>query len=127
VQASTYQHIGTSASGAVGIVELRRPPNNFINRDVAAEIADALDHFDADPHILAVVLTADGKQFSAGADFSSRNPDGTEVGNERGRHLYKEAVRLFRTEKPIIAAVHGAAVGAGPRCPRTGRHRPCAR
>jgi enoyl-CoA hydratase/carnithine racemase len=32
---------------------------------------------------------------------------------ERGRHLYKEAVRLWRTTKPIVAAVQGAAVGAG--------------
>ena len=113
VQPATHQHIGTSASGTVGLLELRRPPNNFINRDVAAEIADALDHFDADPQIRAVVIASDGKHFSAGADFSSHNPDGTEVGNERGRHLYKEAVRLFRTQKPIVAAVHGAAVGAG--------------
>ena len=75
--------------------------------------ADALERFDADAQCRAVVLAAEGKHFSAGADFSSRNPDGTEVGNERGRHLYKEAVRLFRSAKPIIAAVHGAAVGAG--------------
>ena len=33
-----YQHIGTSASGMIGIIELRRPPNNFVNRDVVAEI-----------------------------------------------------------------------------------------
>jgi enoyl-CoA hydratase/carnithine racemase len=109
----TYQHIGTSASGMIGIVELRRPPNNFINRDVAAEIADALERFDADAQCRAVVLAGEGRHFSAGADFSTRNADGTEVGNERGRHLYKEAVRLFRTVKPIVAAVHGAAVGAG--------------
>lgn len=111
--AAAYQHIGTDLSGAIATIELRRPPNNFINRDIVAEIGDALEGFDREPQCRAVVLCSAGKHFSAGADFSARKPDGTEVGAERGRHLYKEAIRLFRTQKPIVAGVQGAAVGAG--------------
>ena len=59
------------------------------------------------------MLCAEGKHFCAGADFGSRGPDGVSRGTKRGRHLYKEAQRLWRTGKPIVAAVHGAAVGAG--------------
>jgi enoyl-CoA hydratase/carnithine racemase len=113
VPAAAYQYIGADLSGAIGSIELRRPPNNFISRDVVAEIADALERFDDEPLCRAIVLASEGKHFSAGADFSARNPDGTEVGNERGRHLYKEAIRLFRTQKPVVAGVQGAAVGAG--------------
>ena len=64
--------------------------------------------------VRAIVLCAEGKHFCAGADFGSRGPDGVARGTaKRGRHLYKEAQRLWRTGKPIVAAVQGAAVGAG--------------
>ncbi|MGH7152667.1 MAG: enoyl-CoA hydratase/isomerase family protein, partial [Acetobacteraceae bacterium] len=51
--------------------------------------------------------------FCAGADFAGRGDDGRAEPLLRGRHLYKEAIRLWRTGKPIVAAVQGAAVGAG--------------
>src|SRR5260221_2609728 len=66
----------------------------------------------------AVVLASQGKAFCAGANFgdgSTLNRDGQRPGEQSQSvgHLYTEAVRLFRTKKPIIAAVHGAAVGGG--------------
>ncbi len=55
----------------------------------------------------AIVLAAEGKHFSAGADFASAGPaDST-------GDLYRAAVRLFRTRKPIVAAIQGAAIGGG--------------
>jgi enoyl-CoA hydratase/carnithine racemase len=63
--------------------------------------------------VRAIVLCAEGKHFCAGADFGSRGPDGVASAAKRGRHLYKEAQRLWRTGKPIVAAVHGSAIGAG--------------
>jgi len=108
---ATPQFIGVSLAGAVATVELRRPPNNFIDRDMIAELADALEALDRQPECRAIVLAAAGKHFSGGADFSSRLTEDT-AGPPK-RHLYKEAIRLFRTAKPIVAAVHGAAIGAG--------------
>lgn len=108
-----YEHIGVTQSGIIATVEVRRGPNNFIDTDMVAEIADALEGFDRTPEVRAVVLCAEGKHFCAGADFGSRGPDGVARATKRGRHLYKEAQRLWRTGKPIVAAVHGAAVGAG--------------
>jgi enoyl-CoA hydratase/carnithine racemase len=110
---ATYQHIAVSVSGAVATVELRRPPNNFIDRDMIADVADALERLDGQPQFRAIVLASDGRHFSAGADFSSRAADATEPAGPPRRHLYKEAIRLFRTTKPIVAAVQGAAIGAG--------------
>ena len=71
-------------------------------------VADALELWDRDTNIRAIVLCAEGKHFCAGADFGSRGADGVAKTTKRGRHLYKEAQRLWRTHKPIVAAVHGA-------------------
>jgi enoyl-CoA hydratase/carnithine racemase len=110
-----FRDIGVSISGHVATVEIRRPPNNFFDNALIAEIGDAFDRFDDDPQCRAIVLAADGKAFCAGADFSNRPLTGALTEGPDGvvKHLYKEALRLFRTRKPIVAAVHGAAVGGG--------------
>jgi enoyl-CoA hydratase/carnithine racemase len=113
MQHETYEHIRVSEAGHVATIEVTRGPNNFVDTDMVGEIADALELYDRDPNIRAIVLCAEGKHFCAGADFGSRGPDGVAKATKRGRHLYKEAQRLWKTGKPIVAAVHGAAVGAG--------------
>ena len=113
MQHGPYDHIAVDATGHVATIEIRRGPNNFVDTDMVGEIADALEYCDRTPAVRAIVLCAEGKHFCAGADFASRGPDGVARGAKRGRHLYKEAQRLWRSGKPIVAAVHGAAVGAG--------------
>jgi enoyl-CoA hydratase/carnithine racemase len=113
MQHGSYEHIGVETRGNVAIIEVRRGPNNFVDTDMVGEIADALEVYDRTPEVRAIVLCAEGKHFCAGADFGSRGADGVARTAKRGRHLYKEAQRLWRTGKPIVAAVHGAAVGAG--------------
>ncbi|HEY4043248.1 MAG TPA: enoyl-CoA hydratase/isomerase family protein [Rhodopila sp.] len=113
MQHGTYEHIAVDVAGTIATIQVRRGPNNFIDTDMVGEIADALEVYDRTTDVRAIVLCAEGKHFCAGADFSSRGPDGVARATKRGRHLYKEAQRLWRTGKPIVAAVHGAAVGAG--------------
>lgn len=113
MQHPTYEHIAVETKGNIAVIEVRRGPNNFIDTDMVGEIADALDLYDRTPEVRAIVLCAEGKHFCAGADFGSRGPDGVAKTAKRGRHLYKEAQRLWRSGKPIVAAVHGSAVGAG--------------
>ena len=91
----------------VGRIVLNQPPNNFFSVGMISEIADALEAFDADDDCRAVVLSAEGKHFCAGADFSRRD-----ARDDTGE-LYRMAVRLFHTRKPIVAAVQGAAIGGG--------------
>ena len=105
--------IAVTQAGPIATIEMRRPPNNFVSVALIAAIADALEQRDRDPACRAIVLCAEGKHFCAGADFSTRGQDGRAEPVERGRHLYKEAIRLWRTAKPIVAAVQGAAIGAG--------------
>ena len=110
--------IGIERSGHVALVEIRRPPNNFFDIALIKELADAFESLDDDIHIRAIVLAAQGKAFCAGANYgdgSTLDAQGRRP-NEPGpgvAPLYIEGNRLFRTKKPIIAAVHGAAVGGG--------------
>lgn len=97
-------------SNYVAMVEIRRPPNNFFDVALIRSLAEAYELLDADPTACrAIVLCAEGKHFCAGADFSGRS--GRELGSTAG--LYAEALRLFRNRTPVVAAVHGAAVGGG--------------
>jgi enoyl-CoA hydratase/carnithine racemase len=108
--AGTYKDIGVSSEGAVGIVEIQRPPHNFFDNSLINQIADAFEAFDKEIGIRAYVLCAQGKSFCAGADFANRPQTGSA---ESGKHLYKEATRLFRAKKPSVAAVQGPAIGGG--------------
>jgi len=111
-----FKEIGVTTDGLVATVEIRRPPNNFFDAALIAEISQAFERIDADPAIRTIVLAAEGRHFCAGADFSKRMDTGTVQESSRsgaGRHLYKEAIRLFRSRKPVVGAIHGAAVGGG--------------
>lgn len=94
----------------VALLEIRRAPFNYVNEDLLRELADTLERLDADPAHRCTVLAAEGRAFSAGADFNGGDDDATE--RDPGP-LYQQAMRLFGTAKPVVAAVHGAAVGAG--------------
>lgn len=113
-----FKDIGVETSQFVSLIEIRRPPHNFFDVSLIAEIGDALDALDADGGCRAIVLAAQGTAFCAGANFGdggTLDADGRRPGEREApvQHLYREAVRLFRNKKPIVAAIHGAAVGGG--------------
>ena len=90
--------------------EIQRPPANFFDQALICQLADTLERLDADDRCRAVVLCAQGKHFCAGANFSAPS---SPTESESGVHLYDEAVRLFATQTPVVAAVQGAAIGGG--------------
>ena len=118
---SKYTDIGVEKHGHVGLIEIRKPPLNFFDVALINQIADALEEFDKDIEIRASVLAAQGKAFCAGANFSDPARQEQEASAPRAirptnlpiNHLYVQAVRIFRNKKPIVAAVHGAAIGGG--------------
>lgn len=106
------EHVSVAMDGHVAVITLNRPPHNFVSVDFMRDLADACEAVDGDNAARAIVLQSEGKSFSAGADFASPN-DRVSSGMEGINALYVQAVRLFSVETPMVAAVQGAAIGAG--------------
>jgi enoyl-CoA hydratase/carnithine racemase len=110
--------IAIEKTGHIALVEIRRPPNNFFDIALIKDIAAAFEAFDHDGDIRAIVLASQGKAFCAGANFgdgATLDAQGRRPGEPMPgvQSLYIEGNRLFRTKKPIIGAIQGAAVGGG--------------
>jgi 2-(1,2-epoxy-1,2-dihydrophenyl)acetyl-CoA isomerase len=96
----------------VATVEMHRPPENFFEVGLLRSLADAYEVLDSDPACRAIVLCAEGKHFCAGANLGSGTgqADGEADGPDQ---MDLEAARLFGAQTPVVAAVQGAAIGAG--------------
>ena len=92
-----------------------RPPVNAQNRRFREEIISIFDALSDRPDVRAVVLTGEGKTFSAGADLKERPGLSQEIGAyARHNRLVRESFNaVMECEKPIVAAINGAAIGAG--------------
>jgi enoyl-CoA hydratase/carnithine racemase len=100
--------LSLTRTGHVAHLQMRREAPGYIDLDFARRLADQLEALDADDDCRAIVLSSAGKAFCAGADFG-----GVTQGKPDPGPFYEQAMRLFRTRKPIVAAVQGAAIGAG--------------
>lgn len=96
--------------GHVAIVQMCRPPHNFVDMAFMEHLADTLEKLDDDANCRAVVLASGVNTFCAGADFGASSDSSVE---RDPSPFYLQAMRLFRTKKPIVAAVRGPAIGAG--------------
>lgn len=86
---------------------------NAVTDEMSTQLRAAVEHAEADPDVHAVVVTGAGKAFCAGADLSALGA-GVEGGTEPGLlRLYDGFMALGNCSLPTIAAVNGAAVGAG--------------
>jgi enoyl-CoA hydratase/carnithine racemase len=104
----------------VRTLTLNRPEaRNAFNSALYSAAGAGLDDADADPDVRVVILTGAGKGFSAGQDLkemaqiespADRDPT-TNPAEEHGFRVFIDAIEAF--SKPLIAAVHGAAVGIG--------------
>ena len=104
----------------VRTITLNRPEaRNVFNSELYRATGTALDDADADDSVRVVILTGAGKGFSAGQDLkemaqvgspAERDPN-VDVVEEHGFRTFIDAIEGFT--KPLIAAVHGAAVGIG--------------
>ena len=95
----------------VSIVEINRAPNNHFDYQLIGDIADIYEELDTNKECRAIVLCSEGKHFCAGANFDQDRDMHDK--KDPYEELYKQAVRLFKTKKPVIAAVQGGAIGGG--------------
>jgi enoyl-CoA hydratase len=112
-ETSVYQNILVERRGGVGIVTLNRPQAlNALNAALISELASALDMFESDDAIGAIILTGNDKAFAAGADVK-------EMAGKTYPEIYLEDFithgweRVGQCRKPVIAAVAGFALGGG--------------
>lgn len=106
------EEIDVQHRGHVALVSFRNPPHNHATVGLLRGLADALERLDVVRDIRAIVLASEGKAFCAGADLVSDNGFGA-AGEDPLREFYDQVIRVFQRHKPIVAAVQGAAVGAG--------------
>jgi len=109
----TYGTLIVETRGAVGLVTLNRPKAlNALNAQLVAELRQALDSFEADPAIGAIVIAGGEKAFAAGADIKEmKDRDFADV--YLTDFITKDWERLSQCRKPTIAAVAGYALGGG--------------
>lgn len=108
-----YGDVSVHLDAHIALVEIHRPPHNHFDAQLIQDLADGFEFLDRNPDCRALVLASEGKSFCAGANFHQEGSGaGEEVASTTTR-LYQHAVRLFACEKPVVAAIHGAAVGGG--------------
>jgi enoyl-CoA hydratase len=108
----SYEHILVETRGRVGVIRLNRPQAlNALNAELKAELAAAIDAFEADDQIGCMLITGSEKAFAAGADIkemADKSFIDAFMGNFAGTWD-----RASHARKPIVAAVAGFALGGG--------------
>jgi enoyl-CoA hydratase len=108
--------IQVEADGPIRIVRLNRPDDlNAVNHDVHEGIADLWPQLNSDRDVRAVVLTGNGRAFSAGGDFAylkelAADPELRRTTIDTGKRL---VLNMIQCRMPVITAVNGPAVGLG--------------
>ena len=110
--AAAYETILVTTRGKVGLIELNRPQAlNALNTRLIRELNRALDGFEADPAIGAIVITGSNKAFAAGVDIKEMHQ--MTFVEAYGSDFLAPFDRISHCRKPIVAAVAGYALGGG--------------
>ena len=113
----THEQIVAETRGRVGIITLNRPEKLNAWTDIMAnEMAGQIQAWNDDDGIGAIILRGEGRAFCAGADlqgFNQRLADDPEAKQRGGAATRVNWTDLIRNSKPVIAALHGYAVGVG--------------
>jgi len=109
----TYELIKCEKKDRVGLVTLNRPKQmNALNPQLMQELGRALQDFDADEGIGAIVITGNEKAFAAGADIGVMKDYGY-MDAYLADYITRDWEHIRRIRKPIVAAVAGYALGGG--------------
>jgi cyclohexa-1,5-dienecarbonyl-CoA hydratase len=107
---SKLARLTVDVSGTVARLVLRNPPLNVIDIPMMVELAQALAEVEARSNISVIVLSGEGKAFSAGVDVAAHTPDKVETMLAKFHAVVRA---LVASKKVTIAAVHGHCLGGG--------------
>lgn len=105
-------HVEYALHGHVAEVVFSNPPTNYADVALLRGIGDAYARVDADPAARVILLRSQGRAFCAGADLARSDGIGGSTADPL-REFYDQAIRIFAGDTPVVAAIQGAAVGAG--------------
>jgi 2-(1,2-epoxy-1,2-dihydrophenyl)acetyl-CoA isomerase len=106
--------VEVTREGAVLTITLNRPDVlNALNRSVHQGVFDALQEADRDPAVRAVVITGAGRGFCVGQDLQEFSAGAGDVAQNLRENYHRNVLAIRALQKPVIAAVNGAAAGAG--------------
>jgi len=109
----TYENVLVETRGNVGLITLNRPKTlNALAKDLVRDLGAALDVYDDDDNIRAIVLTGSERAFAAGADISEMI-DFDYMDAFLNDFITVGWQRVTKCRKPVIAAVAGYALGGG--------------
>ena len=108
-----HENILVRTEGAVGVITLNRPAAlNALNNGLLDELVDALETWDADDRVRAIIITGSDRAFAAGADIKEMAPR-SYMDMYKSNFFADAADRIAAIRKPVIAAVAGYALGGG--------------
>jgi len=99
--------------GEIGVITINNPPVNALSPGVPQGIRSAIEEFENDRFIRGIVLIGGGRTFIAGADIREFGKITAGGNKERGPELNPVLERIENSTKPVIAAIHGTALGGG--------------
>ncbi len=99
--------VSTEIQGDIAVVTVNNPPVNALSHSVRAGLSDAMKILSANDAVKAVVIACEGRTFIAGADIREFGKPMQEP------HLPDVVNEIEAMEKPVIAAIHGTALGGG--------------
>jgi 3-hydroxyacyl-CoA dehydrogenase len=103
----------STKDGEIGILTVNNPPVNALSPGVPEGIAAGVEQFEKDPDVKAIVLIGGGRTFIAGADIREFGKMTSGGNRERGPGFNTILNRIEASSKPVIAAIHGTALGGG--------------
>lgn len=106
----TSAFVRSDRRGAVALLTIDRPPVNSLSRAARLALWEAIEAADADAAVTAVVITGAGRGFCAGGELSELRSPLQQAWPGLSNHLFP---RIEQCTKPVIAAMHGFAIGGG--------------
>ncbi|HSD27805.1 MAG TPA: enoyl-CoA hydratase/isomerase family protein, partial [Vicinamibacteria bacterium] len=110
VSAPSFQHIHADTAQGITRITLSRPPANVLSVEMMQELATAVESLEYQKDVKLVTLFGSGKYFSAGFELGDHLGDRAYMMLESFRRIFEA---LAKVDKPTLAVVPGAALGAG--------------